>query len=59
MANDRIKTDPPEARTIDIDQIVDSIDPDPGFTEVYPARHLGETGFIEYDPYEWTEDNAI
>jgi len=56
MNDERIITEAPTGRTIDIEEIVDSIDPDPRFTVVYPARQAGQTDFKEYDPYEFIED---
>ncbi len=56
MADERIRPEAPTAQTVDIEQIVDSIDPDPGFTIVYPARNMGERDFVEFDPYDWVEN---
>lgn len=58
MPEDRIRPEAPTATSIDIDEIVDQIDPSPGFTVVYEARQLGEREFIEYDDeeYAWTKD---
>jgi len=53
----RVNMDPPTAHSIDCDELVDALDPDPGFEVVYPARHFGERNFVEYDPYEWIEDD--
>lgn len=56
MADERIRPEAPLGRTIGIDEIVDSIDPDPGFTVVYPTRNAGERDFLEFDPYDWVEE---
>jgi len=53
VADDRIRPEAPAGRQIDIEELVDSVDPDPGYTVVYPARNPGERDFLEFDPYDW------
>lgn len=55
MANDGIGREAPSARSIDIDELVDAVDPDPGYIVVYPARRPGEGEFLEFDPYDWVD----
>lgn len=53
----RINTDPPRGDSIDIEDLVDAIDPSPHTHVVYPARNPNQRSFVERDPYDWIERN--
>ena len=51
----RINTEAPDAREMDIETIVNAIDPPGGPLVVYPATRPGMREFTESDPYDWIE----
>lgn len=57
MPQFRFPTEPPTGREVELQQIVDAIDPDPGFFDHFPTR--SGRSFRQYHPYDWVDDEEV